>query len=114
MVGKRVVVLDFERRFSRRRALELMFNASIVSMFGLGCERHRYVRPAGELDLGAVKDLLYTRVHNHVKAVLLSRDADGWSALSTRCTYRGCDLTFQEPVLLCPCSKTRFALDGRP
>jgi len=84
----------------------------------LGCERHRYDRTSEqsevELDLGPVKDLLYTETHIPSKSVLLFRDINGWSALSTRCSYHGCDLTHQEPVLLCPCCSTPFDLNGVP
>ncbi len=85
-----------------------------ASVTGLaGCTRHRYERPAGELDLGPVHELLYANVHVRSKAILLFRTADGWRALSSRCTYIGCDLTFQEPVLLCPCCRSLFDLEGR-
>lgn len=80
----------------------------------LGCTRHRYVRPAGELDLGTVRELLYSVVHVRSKAILVFRDTDGWRALSARCTYVGCDLTFQEPILLCPCCKSQFDMTGAP
>lgn len=80
----------------------------------VSCTRHRYERPCGELDLGSVKELLYSIVHVRPVACLVYRDSDGWSVLSTRCTYVGCDLTYQEPVLLCPCCKTRYTLDGVP
>ncbi|HMO17817.1 MAG TPA: Rieske 2Fe-2S domain-containing protein [Oligoflexia bacterium] len=85
----------------------------------IGCERHRYDRKKEqkgiELDLGPVKDLLFTQTHVPTKAVLLFRDINGWVALSTRCTFHGCDLTYQEPVLLCPCCKTPFEIEtGRP
>jgi len=100
-----------------RRILLKALGASILSLSPLAlsaCERHRYVRPSVELDLGVVSELLYSVVHISRKSVLLFRDASGWAALSTRCTYLGCDLTYQEPVLLCPCCRTRYDLDGVP
>lgn len=100
--------------FSRR---EFLLGSLSLIAFG-ACERSRYVREEAqkevELDLGPVRGLLYTQIHIPIKSVLLFRDIDGWSALSTRCTYNGCDLTFQEPVLLCPCCKSQFSLDGVP
>lgn len=93
--------------------------ASTAPMFSLlGCERHRYVRPAGLLDLGPVSELLYTKAHVRSKAVMVFRDADGWRALSTRCTYIGCDLTPQDmthekPVLFCPCCRSYYDEFGR-
>ncbi len=81
-------------------------------LFLAACERHRYVREKEqkevELDLGTVKDLLITQTHIPIKSILLFRDIDGWSALSTRCTYEGCDLTYQEPILLCPCCHSTY------
>lgn len=77
-----------------------------------GCVRHRYVRPAGELMLGTVRELLYSVVHVRPKAALVYRDVDGWRALSTRCTYQGCDLTFQEENLFCPCCKSYYDHEG--
>lgn len=100
--------------FSRR----LFILGGISSVGLLACDRSVYRREEEqknqELDLGPVKNLLYTQIHIPVKSVLLFRDIDGWSALSARCTYHGCDLTFQEPVLLCPCCKSTFSLDGQP
>ena len=77
------------------------------------CTKHEYIRPAGELELGKIKDLLYTVVHVRNKATLVYRDDKGWRALSLRCTYSGCDLTYQPPVLLCPCCRAEFSLEGK-
>lgn len=99
---------------SRRQAIQGILSVIPVVMGLSGCERHRYIRPAEELDLGTVKSLLYARVHKPITDVLVFRDVDGWSALSTRCSYRGCGLTYQEPVLLCSCCKTRFNMEGVP
>ncbi len=99
---------------TRRQILKVGVAGAALLLFPMGCERHRFIRPADELDLGPVKELLYSRVHIPEKAVLVYRDVDGWAGLSTRCSYHGCDLTYQEPVLLCPCCRTRFGLDGIP
>ena len=106
------------RVFSRRSFLKgLLCSAPALvgasSMLGLlGCERHRYIRPAGELLLGSVRELLYSVVHVRSKAILVYRDVDGWRALSTRCTYQGCDLTYQEENLFCPCCRSYFDHEG--
>ncbi len=104
-------------RRSFLRGSSAVFGLSLLST--TACERHRYIRPAAELELGSIDELLYSIVHIRSKAILLFRDADGWSALSTRCTYRGCDLTHQEiefrvEGLLCPCCRTRYTLRGIP
>ncbi len=90
-----------------------------VSSLGLmACERSVYRREEEQkddiLDLGPVRNLLYTQIHIPIKSVLLFRDIDGWSAISTRCSYNGCDLTFQEPTLFCPCCQSSFSLEGNP
>lgn len=107
-----------KHRISRRRFIGGVCTVALSNSF-VACERHRYIRPAAELDLGTLDELLYSIVHIRSKAILLFRDADGWSALSTRCTYRGCDLThqeiaFREEGLLCPCCRTRYTLAGIP
>ncbi len=99
---------------SRRRFLMLVGAASLVPTGLIGCERHRYIRPPGELDLGTVRELLYNVVNVRQRAVLVYRDTEGWRALSTRCTYNGCDTTYQDPILLCPCCRSQFDLEGRP
>jgi len=100
--------------FSRR----IFIVGGISSLGFLACERSAYRREEEQknvaLDLGPVRNLLYTQIHIPIKAILLFRDIDGWSAISTRCTYNGCDLTFQEPTLFCPCCKSSFSLDGDP
>ena len=102
------------QRINRREAIRKVLLLGSSAFLSNACTRHRYVRPAAELDLGAVTELLYSTVHIRERAVLLNRDIDGWNALSTRCTYRGCDLTYQRPVLLCPCCRTRYSLNGKP
>ena len=103
-----------DKGLTRREAVKKLGFFTLLLALPTGCTRHRYVRPATELDLGPVKDLLYSRTHLRSQAVLVIRDVDGWAALSTRCTYIGCDLTYQEPILFCPCCQSRFDLEGNP
>lgn len=103
---------DKNKKISRRELLKGALY-SLPLLYLPACTRHTYTRPAGELDLGTVKELLYSVVHVRNRAALVYRDINGWRALSTRCTYHGCDLTYQPPVLLCPCCKSRFDLEGR-
>lgn len=107
-----------KRSFSRREMLKTVAASAALCLASQACRRHVYVRGPEELDLGPVKELLYERVHVRNKAVLLFRDPEGWRALSARCTYEGCDLSFNElgidvPVLLCACCRTRFSLAGQ-
>lgn len=90
------------------------FLFSLLALAFSACTKHRYVRPAGRLELGKVRELLYTSIHVRSKATMVFRDGAGWSALSARCTYEGCDLTyqFQTRTFLCPCCKSEFKLNG--
>ena len=73
----------------------------------LGCKRG-YTRPAGEYNLGQVKDLLYTQQLVRERDILVYRNKDGWSALSTQCSYEGCALSYQEERFLCTCCGSVF------
>lgn len=122
MFEKTKILSETPAQIDRRKFIRSL--GSLVCLGSLGvlnisCERHRYIRPAEELDLGPVKDLLYDVSNQRNTSTIVFRDINGWSALSTRCTYRGCDLTYQQPVvgtplLLCPCCRTRFRMTGEP
>ena len=98
----------------------ILGSVSSLALFLASCDRHKYIRSKAqvglELDLGSVKSLLFSIVHVPLKSTLVFRDLDGWRALSTRCTYEGCDLTFQDQqqVLFCPCCKSAFETSGKP
>lgn len=76
-----------------------------------GCER-RYTRKNAVHNLGPVKDLLSSMQHIASKKMLVIRDDGGWAAMSTSCTYDGCDLTFQDTTLLCPCCRSLYDHGG--
>lgn len=97
----------FERTFSRREMLQLLGAVGLGSMAVCACQR-RFVRPAAIIDLGPVTKLLDDKTHNRDRAALVMRDEQGWSVLSTRCTYDGCDLTYQPKSLLCVCCRSVF------
>lgn len=103
-------------KMDRRKFIQQSVSVFCLAQFGAllsACNRHRFVRPSEDLDLGSVRELLYSQVHVPARAALVFRDINGWRALSTRCTYIPCDLTYQDPVLLCPCCRSRFDLEGR-
>lgn len=77
------------------------------------CRSRSYTRPPGVLNLGEVQKLLFEKQHVADKAILLYRDDRGWSALSTRSTYSGCDLTYQDQTFLDSCSGSQFAHSGK-
>lgn len=101
-----------ESIFLNRRS----FILGLIALGFTACTKHRYIRPAGRLELGKVRELLYTSIHVRSKATMVFRDAEGWKALSARCTYNGCDLThqFQTQTFFCPCCKSEFDINGKP
>ncbi|MFH1762133.1 MAG: Rieske (2Fe-2S) protein [bacterium] len=44
----------------------------------------------------------------------ISRDNEGLYAMSNKCTHLGCRVKQQDNVLLCPCHKSSFSLQGIP
>lgn len=44
--------------------------------------------------------------------IFLSRSDEGFEAVSTRCTHRGCSVAPESGVLACPCHGSRFQFDG--
>lgn len=65
-------------------------------------------------DLGQVKDLLYTQQLLREFSILVVRDEGGWAAMSSRCSYDGCDLSYQSSSFVCMCCQSVFRFDGRP
>ena len=72
-----------------------------------------YQRKAELINLGQIKSLLLKVQYLRSQSILLFRDDQGWSALNMRCSYEGCDLTYQENSLYCSCCRSHFAFDGR-
>lgn len=100
---------------SRREFLGVLSSSVLyLGLFPLvACERSSYERPEEDLDLGTVKELLFKRYHARSRSVLVFRDKQGWSALSLRCTYEGCDLSVQDSFLLCPCCRSAYDFTGQ-
>lgn len=106
-----------EYRMTRRETLVVL--TALCGAVALGCDR-RYDRPGGYHDLGEVRNLLLKEQHIRERSFLVFRDARGWSAMSTRCTREGCDLTyegfdnrFQVETLVCACCGAIFDHRGR-
>jgi len=94
---------------SRRELLRVLGLAVTVSV--LGCEK-KYLRPAGDHNLGLVQDLLYARQLIRERQMLVTRDAKGWAAMSTQCSYEGCELSYQDQRFLCLCCGSSFDHNG--
>lgn len=95
------------RKFLLNSSAGLTWLALSTSLLTIGCKRP-YQRKPEILDLGPVKDLLFDVQHIQDVACLVYRADKGWATLSTRCTYEGCELTYQEHTLLCPCCRSRY------
>ena len=97
-------MLRISRRQFVKKGCEVLFVASspafLSSLFGC---KSGYTRAAAELNLGEVKDLLYNQQMVRDRDILVNRDQQGWSAMSTQCTKEGCALSYQEERLLCTC-----------
>lgn len=91
---------------NRREFLFLLIIAAAT-----GCQR-RFVRPGGEHQLGELKDLLRKRTVLRESGFLVFRDDQGWSVISSLCTYDGCNLTYQGKGFLCSCCGSRFTEQG--
>lgn len=96
-----------------RRAFVLGTLAWATAFTFAGCKSKRFIRPPGEHDLGEIGSLLFARQHIADRAMLVYRDERGWSCLSTRCTYDGCDLTYQDQNFFCSCCNSHFTHEGR-
>ena len=79
----------------------------------MACKSEPYIRPARVDRLGAIKEFLYKKVFLRENQVLIHRVDKGWKALSTKCTNKGCDLTFQKQVLVCSCCDSLYDHYGR-
>lgn len=102
----------WEDRLSRREAiLRLTALASAGSALS-GC-RGEFMRPHARLDMGKVEQLLYERQHIRERALVAYRFSDGWSVMSSRCTYDGCELTYHDNGLLCSCCRSVFYFEGQ-
>lgn len=78
-----------------------------------GCKKKEYSRKAELVELGEIRNFLESRQFIAHDSLMILRDARGWSALNTRCTKEGCDLTPQENSLFCSCCGSSFDFSGR-
>ena len=101
----------FASSFSRRGFLRLGVAAAAGTFVLAACHRG-YQRKPELVNLGPVKDLLSATQHIASKKVLVFRDDNGWAALGTSCSHDGCDLTFQDDTLLCPCCRSLYRHTG--
>ncbi len=84
----------------------LLLSAGLFSAI-CGCKR-KYSRPPGDYNLGSVQDLLYTQQLVRDRDILVTRDQEGWAAMSTQCSYEGCALSYQDERFLCTCCGSSF------
>jgi len=95
------------RKFLFNSSVSLTWLVLSTSPFLIGCKKP-YQRKPEILDLGPIKEFFFDVQHVQDVACLVYRASTGWAVLSTRCTYEGCELTYQENTLLCPCCRSRY------
>ncbi len=99
----------------------LLFFLSFLTLFFFSSCKKNFVRPPAIEDLGEVRYLIKPYTHVKEKMILVTFDKKrGWTAMSTRGTIDGCDLSYLdgekgEPDLLYnPCKGVYYSADGRP
>lgn len=90
----------------------LYMGSSLVAISSLLSCRQSYTRVASEINLGEVRDLLYSQQLVRERDILVNRDPLGWSAMSTQCTVEGCALSYQDERFLCVCCGSIFDHSG--
>ncbi|MBL7663226.1 Rieske 2Fe-2S domain-containing protein [bacterium] len=90
----------------------IFFTCCLPLFYLFSCKR-KYKRPAEQLDLGEPRNLLAPQQYLKHASILLFKDDRGFSALSMRCSYDGCDLTDGDQALTCSCCSSRYKLNGQ-
>jgi hypothetical protein len=90
---------------------DFLFFIGLAALSLMSCKR-RYVRPGGLHDLGPLEAFTSFPRHVRDRSMLVYWDELGLSVLSTRCTYDGCELSYQRDAFLCMCCKSMFDLKG--
>jgi len=101
-----------ERRSVLKRLL-LLVPGILICPAVSSCKNESYTRPAQSYSLGEIRNYLFKKVFLREKQLLIVRQEKGWSALSTKCSREGCDLTYQEKSFYCPCCSSHFSHEGR-
>lgn len=89
--------------------IPLLLAPTLISL--IGCEK-RYERVAVKYDLGDVNTLNAPSQFIRDQALYLFHDTNGWSVMSTRCTYDGCELSTQQDLLICLCCQSEYSIGG--
>ena len=101
--------MKIKHKWTRRDFLVGLAGVSFVGF--AGC-KEEFRRSDEVLNLGQLEDLLFERQHVTRASVILFRDDKGWSVQSSRCTYDGCDLTYDPSYSFCSCCKAHFSFAG--
>lgn len=102
----------FEKSVSRRQTLKTLGLLALACALPIGCKK-QYVRKQELLYLGTLEQLLFAKQHVRESAMLVFLDDLGWSSLSTQCTVEGCDLTYGDDTLACPCCESVYSHRGK-
>ena len=63
--------------------------------------------------MGDLDQFFFTKVFLPDQKLMIFRDNEGWYALCTRCTYDGCDLSYQGKSLFCTCCGSIYSTNGQ-
>lgn len=110
--------MNIDSLLSRRITRRQLIKGSLLVYFsgmlgGFGCSRRQYIRRAEKCWIGIPENFFFPAQPALEAALLIKRDAGGWSALDARCTVEGCDLSFNGKFLVCPCCRSAFNLEGK-
>lgn len=98
---------------SRRRALMTIAAAPLLLGSLFGCEKTLYNRPSQKLRLSDPESLLFDVQPVAHQSVLVFRDEEGWATMDARCSYDGCDLSFNGEYLMCACCQSVYDISGQ-
>lgn len=107
-----------DRRTFVRQVAGATAGATCLSLVS-GCAGLPYVASTPvenglRVSLSDLADLDYALldVGSGVAPIFVSRGPDGFTAVSTRCSHRGCTVSPEGEELACPCHGSRFQFDG--
>lgn len=108
-------VFSSAKALSRRAFLQksgLVMQLIAISSLLPSCVRRQYIRSAQKCRLGPPLTFFFPFQIATEHAIAVKRRDKGWSAMDARCTYEGCDLSFDGKSLFCPCCKSIYSLEG--
>ncbi len=114
-IPSRVLASRFRRRAFH--SLLYLFGALLTACLFVGCERQVRKRPHGDLRIGKIEDLTAAEQFYPELRLLVRYDQNGWSVMSTLCTYDLSPLRIVESKgerhFVSDYSGSEYSLDGK-